>query len=240
MVGLGETLQRARHDQRLTLEQVEEAIRIRTRYLAALEAERFDVLPGGAYARVFTREYAHFLGLDPAPLLDQLADDLADQEPAPTMLVQQRSGGLLARYWIGIAIAAVIVGVIAWSMSRGSGQTPPPAAVTTPTTTSHVATLRPTTRAVAPRPLPPPRIALAAARGDCWLSVHLGSSTGATLWEGTLPRGRTLHFTRRTLWIRAGAPSSLDLRVNGRPVALPPGTGGPVNLVVTRSGARTA
>ncbi len=241
MPGIGETLQRARHERKLTLEQVEDSIRIRARYLAALEAERFDVLPGSAYARAFTREYASFLGLDPSPLLERLDEEPGAREPAPTMLVAQRSGGLLGRYWLGIAIVVVIVAIMGWSLTRGGhrNSTPPPP-VTIPVTTAPVTTAPAPTKPKRTRPLPPPRLLLKASRGDCWLSVHLGSATGATLYEGILTLGSSLHFARKALWIRIGAPGSVDLRLNGRLLTLPPPTGGTLNVLVTRAGIRSA
>jgi hypothetical protein len=101
--------------------------------------------------------------------------------------------------------------------------------VRTPLNSAHGAP-KPARRAIpsAPRRL---RLVLAAARGDCWLSVHLGRQGGAVAWEGLLAQGRKLFFTsRRPLWIRVGAPQSLAVRVNGhRMGALPGGT--PINVL---------
>jgi len=68
---LGETLRSARQSKGLTTEQVSEAIHINPSYLSALEEERLDEFPAEVYARGFLRSYASFLGLDPAPLLDE-------------------------------------------------------------------------------------------------------------------------------------------------------------------------
>ncbi len=65
---------------------------------------------------------------------------------------------------------------------------------------------------------------LAATRGDCWVEVRAGSPTGESLYSGTLPTGRTLRFYRPRLWLRLGAASNVDIMVNGRPSAVPPGT----------------
>ncbi len=66
---LGNHLREARENRGLTLEQVEDATRIRRAFLEALEAEQFDKLPPDVCARGFLRNYARFLGLDPDPLL---------------------------------------------------------------------------------------------------------------------------------------------------------------------------
>jgi len=49
------------------LEEVEERTKIRKRYLRAMEEERWELLPGAAYARAFLRTYAEFLALDGGP-----------------------------------------------------------------------------------------------------------------------------------------------------------------------------
>jgi len=71
MFELGATLKDARLRRSLELEQVEEETRISRRYLRALEEERFDLLPGDAYARAFLRSYADFLGLDASHYVDE-------------------------------------------------------------------------------------------------------------------------------------------------------------------------
>ena len=43
---------------------MQKAIRIRDRYLQALEEERWELLPGDAYVKGFLRTYADYLGLD--------------------------------------------------------------------------------------------------------------------------------------------------------------------------------
>jgi cytoskeleton protein RodZ len=70
-IGIGETLREARNRRKVDLSEVEAATRIRIRYLRAIEAEEWDVLPGDVYVRGFIRTYASYLGLDG----DRLADD---------------------------------------------------------------------------------------------------------------------------------------------------------------------
>lgn len=64
-LGFGIGLAEARHAQGLELRDAERETRIRARYLAALEDEEFDLLPGDAWGLVFLRTYAAYLGLDP-------------------------------------------------------------------------------------------------------------------------------------------------------------------------------
>lgn len=68
---IGHILREARENKGLTLEDVQNKIRINTRYLAALESGEYNALPTPVHARGFLRNYARFLSLDPQPLLDR-------------------------------------------------------------------------------------------------------------------------------------------------------------------------
>ncbi len=68
---VGNTLREARNRRKIDLPQVEEATKIRIRYLRAIENEEWDVLPGDAYVRAFIRTYASFLGLDGERLAEE-------------------------------------------------------------------------------------------------------------------------------------------------------------------------
>lgn len=65
----GITLQQARAERGLTLEQVAAETRIPQRYLAALEAEDYAALPSPVYARGLLRAYANYLDLLPELVL---------------------------------------------------------------------------------------------------------------------------------------------------------------------------
>lgn len=68
-VRIGLSLRAARERRGLSLAAVANELCIRADYLGALENERFDKLPGAAYARAWLRVYAEYLDLDSAPLL---------------------------------------------------------------------------------------------------------------------------------------------------------------------------
>ena len=74
-ITIGQRLKIAREDQRLTLEQVFESTRIRVQYLQALEEDDLSVMPSPVQARGYLRNYAEFLGLDVAKLLEDLRED---------------------------------------------------------------------------------------------------------------------------------------------------------------------
>src|SRR5919112_5906514 len=70
-IEIGRTLRRAREKRGLSLQQVEEATKIRTRYLHELENENFDVLPT-VYVLGSLKTYAEHLGLDGAAMTREL------------------------------------------------------------------------------------------------------------------------------------------------------------------------
>lgn len=78
---LGHILREARENKGLTLEEAQEATRINARYLEALETGQYDQLPTAVHVRGFLRNYARFLGLDPAPLLDRYQYSQSYQAP---------------------------------------------------------------------------------------------------------------------------------------------------------------
>jgi hypothetical protein len=68
---IGRILEQARGERGLSLQQVEQATKIRARYLKELELENFDVLPA-VYVQGSLRTYADYLGLDPEALVREL------------------------------------------------------------------------------------------------------------------------------------------------------------------------
>ena len=68
MEGIGGILRDARERKNATFEQIEDATKIKKRYLQALEHEEWDQLPGQVYAKGFLRTYARYLGLDEQPI----------------------------------------------------------------------------------------------------------------------------------------------------------------------------
>ena len=64
MGSFGEDLKKAREAKGVALEAIAAATKITTRYLQAVEQERFDQLPGGVFRRSIVRSYARTAGLD--------------------------------------------------------------------------------------------------------------------------------------------------------------------------------
>ena len=69
---IGPILEHRRKERDLSLDDVEQATKIRKRYLDGLERDDYDVLPAGVYAQGFLKTYANYLGLDGDELTRQL------------------------------------------------------------------------------------------------------------------------------------------------------------------------
>jgi len=138
--GIGPTLREARTRRKLDLSQVEAAIKIRVRYLQAIENEEWDALPGGAYTRGFIRTYANHLGLDG----DRLAEDYKRStmppggerppkriEPVPTgARVPRRRSGRVAIALVSLVLVGLVIALALAGGDGGDSQAPTPATKT--------------------------------------------------------------------------------------------------------------
>jgi cytoskeleton protein RodZ len=86
MSDLGELLRQARVYKGASLRDAERATRISRTYLEALENQEFAQLPPPAYARGIVKNYAQYLGLDPAAILS-LYDSSDGESVGETMQV---------------------------------------------------------------------------------------------------------------------------------------------------------
>ena len=67
-------LKEAREKKGLSFQEIQDAIKIREKYLEALENNDFDVIPGEAYVRAFIKSYGNHLGLDGEELVEEYKD----------------------------------------------------------------------------------------------------------------------------------------------------------------------
>lgn len=129
MPGEGQMLREAREAKGWTLAMVEDATKIRTRYLDALEKENYAIIPGVAYIKGFLRTYAKHLSLDPEDVIN-LYKSAMQEEVAPALdaSLTSRSRPLwfrpVAVVMMALLAIGTVVGVAFWS---GSGVTEPPA-----------------------------------------------------------------------------------------------------------------
>lgn len=238
MFEIGNSLREARLRQTLDFPEIEQATKIRGKYLRALEDEQFDVLPAQTYVKGFLRSYAEYLGLDGQLYVDEYNSRFVVGEeesparprrvaPAPSSRGVQVQSRVVLLTLLGIASVTALV-IVAWTRGEpqkkepvglGSTATQKPAVSPTPQTTTNTV-----------------RLIVTAKRGNCWLEVHSGSATGRILFQGTLERAQKKLFTGRKLWITLDRPENLGTILNGRTRLLP--GGGVKTLIVTSRGIR--
>jgi hypothetical protein len=132
---IGDELRQEREARGLSLDEVEAATGIRARFLAAIEDEEWEQLPGEFYARAFTRTYASHLGLDPAELaLEHRPDPVGEPQAGPRVeprLVPGAPSARKPRAWRAVAAVAgaglLVVAAVAILVAAlgGGGSTRP-------------------------------------------------------------------------------------------------------------------
>ena len=244
MFEIGSSLREARIRHGYDLVEAEAATKIRTKYLAALEEERFEVLPAPTYVKGFLHSYAEFLGLDGQLYVDEYnarygageAEYVVTAQPRrrsrPSHAHRRVESRVLLLALVGILSATALV-VIAWKFGGADTGTvanldsrQPPLQTSGPTTT-------PARRA------PAVTLVLAAVNGNSLVAVRRGTASGDVVYTGTLERGRTMRFTGKRLWLNIAAPENLAARLNGKNVPLPDRPE-PVVLLATKKGLARA
>jgi cytoskeleton protein RodZ len=138
---IGETLRQARSERGDELSDVEQATKIRVKFLEAMEDDRWDALPAPAYARGFLDIYVRYLGLDRDALLDEYRRTVEGERhesipksvikpgtlrqthtPRPSSVDVKPVAKVLAGVLVLIVIGLVIVGSIGGSDNGGGGE----------------------------------------------------------------------------------------------------------------------
>ncbi len=125
MSGIGETLRERRMALRIDVHEVEEATKIRAKYLRALENEEYNLLPGNAYVKSFLRTYADYLELDSRALVDQFrSEGHVSEEEALTYVPSADVAAPRRRLWLlvaGVLIVIVLALLLFGVLGGGSG-----------------------------------------------------------------------------------------------------------------------
>jgi cytoskeleton protein RodZ len=233
---IGNSLREARLRQHLDFPELEQATKIRGKYLRALEDEQFDLLPAQTYVKGFLRSYAEYLGLDGQLYVDEYNSRFVvgeDESPArprrsapPSRGVHVQSRVVLLTL-LGIAAVTALV-IVAWTRGEPQSKQPVGLASTPVQPVQPVRTPKAPTSSV--------RLIVTAKRGNCWLEVHSGAATGRILFQGTLELGQRKLFSAHKLWITLDRPENLRTILNGHTRLLP--RGGVKTLIVTSRGIR--
>lgn len=236
MFEIGNSLREARLRQGLDFPEVEQATKIRGKYLRALEDEQFDILPGQTYVKGFLRTYSEYLGLDGQLYVDEYNSRyIPGDEETPLRAQNKSTVGrnprvessvvLVALAAIGILTALVVV---AWRFGSDTPETAIPNLGSQPTTTKEKEPAKKPAR----RPARLAKLTITGALGDSWVEVHAGSAAGRELYRGTLEAGSTIRFNQRRVHVVVGRPRNLRFKVNGRVVEVSD-RGSPTAVVIT-------
>lgn len=88
-IAIGEQLRTAREARGLSIDYIADETNIAKRYLTALENEDFSVFPGEPYIIGFLRNYAEYLGLESAALIQAFRGIRIQEQPVPIMELLQ-------------------------------------------------------------------------------------------------------------------------------------------------------
>ncbi|MFI5008256.1 MAG: helix-turn-helix domain-containing protein [Solirubrobacterales bacterium] len=238
-MSFGENLRRERELRGISLHEIAEATKISVRFLQALEADRYDILPGGIFPRAFVKQYARHIGLD----AERVAADFQylHNEPPPERRApaRQRWSPPPGAIFLG---ALVVVAALLLTLRRPggepaarAGQGPAPVAPAAPA-------VLPSDRVYPPPASPGPTPVSVPAEGlvltltaqqSCWVEVR---ADGETVFSRVLNEGETETLAAQgELVLSVGNAGGLAIRLNDRP-GLPLGRSGEVrkNIVITK------
>lgn len=87
----GSALQAAREKQGRTLQEAEKALHIKKEYLAALEADAYETIPGAVFVKGFMRNYAQYLGVSAEKLVKEYSGKReSSKKTAPSSVANSR------------------------------------------------------------------------------------------------------------------------------------------------------
>lgn len=163
----GARLRQARAARGETVGEVAATLRLSRRQIEALESDDYAALPGPAFAQGFLRNYARYLGLDPAPLLVEAQSRFGTPQVTLTLVsnargeLPQRPGRRLRTLPLGILTAVLVLALgLGWYFDGFRTSVPEAAADTNETVVVQPLTVQ--TPQIIPEPVPaqPPSLAV--------------------------------------------------------------------------------
>jgi cytoskeleton protein RodZ len=244
MFEIGNSLREARLRQGLDFPEIEQATKIRPKYLRALEDEQFDILPGQTYVKGFLRTYAEYLGLDGQLYVDEYNSRYVHVDEETPLRARGSTPSLggrgIPRFESSVVLVAIAaIGILtllvfaAWRFGSDTPKTAIPDFSTRPPATKPKT--NPAPRRAAPRRRA--RLTISAVAGNSVVEVYGGSLAGKPLFNGTVEDGHSIRFGKNQRYIlRMGSPGNLQVVVNGDFKNLP--ASGPATVAVTAGGIR--
>jgi cytoskeleton protein RodZ len=254
MPEIGSTLREARMRARIDITEVEQATKIRAKYLRALENEEWSLLPGATFIKSFLREYADYLGLDSRTLVEEYKlryDRPSEHELAPISprLSRDRRGGggagagyggpRVAPRWAIVGGVLVLLVAVLWLVGSLGGDDDPGSPGSTAAATDRGARTTPAQQQARRRAPTAPTRASVRILPTGALYVCLVDGGGRVLIPGSqFAAGEQVPvYKARKLRITLGN-NELQLRVNGRPLQVAASSTA-IAYEITPAGARS-
>lgn len=230
-VRAGQVLRGRREELGLTLEQVHGELKIPTRWLRAIEEDRFDLFDSPQYAKGFVRSYAQFLGLDPEPLVQSVAASVpggrkpqlvAPSGDVPIRPVAPPSRLRRALGWTALAVTVGLVwlGYVGYRQLRAFYATAEPTPPAPPAAVGPQQSVGDRPQALPSPALPPPAMAgepvvrlVLTAEDVSWLRVV---ADGRRVFEGFIRAGERREWEAAgSLQVVIGNAGGVRVEVNG-------------------------
>lgn len=218
MFDIGSSLREARTRQGFDFDEMERRTKVRSKYLRFLEEERFEQLPGHTYTKGFLRVYADALGLDGGLYVDEynsryvgIDDELQPRLPRSRPLEgrRRRQRGESRAVVLAVAAIAIVTAVVLAAWRFGGSEAPRVVGVNTEQSAPS-----------APAADQRITVVVSAVNGPSFMEVRAGSRAGDPLYTGTLERGTSQRFTRRSLYLSVARPANVVVKVDGKRVPL--------------------
>jgi len=218
---IGHSLREARLRQQMEFPELEHATKIRTKYLRALEDERFELLPSHTYIKGFLRTYADRLGLDGQLYVDEYNSRYVmgdDESPVRARRVpaarrrrsERRESSVVLLALTSIAVVTALV-IAAWRFGDAEQPQVPGLGNTGPART-----------AIAPKAQGNVTLEVIGIRSDgSFVDVRRGDAIGIEEFNGTVERGQKQRFVGKVFWLQVEEPENVIVRRNGNRVTLP-------------------
>jgi cytoskeletal protein RodZ len=244
MAEIGNILREARIQMGLSLKDVSEITKIRTKYLEALEEDAYHQIPGPTFVKAYLRSYASLLRLDPDAVVEEYRNTFERRRGDPTDTydltleqVRTRSARKKSRKFtrrgrqgyalIGVVVILVVI-LLAWfGSNRGQpearlgaesvGGSASSTATTQPApSTTDTTEVGATTTSSTEAVFTGSDVWLRVkATADCFLIVRDDNQEGELLYRDTMTADEEFGHTRsKRYWLLIGSPDSVRVWIN--------------------------